>query len=108
MLRSNLFAHIELTKFVEGLSLDAQECRQFLLLQHAYFKQIPSKMFSDQLATEWQDICMLVSGAGPERDEDGRVVGNDVKNTIGQMSNDKCLEITQRLTTLQQKVAAEF
>ncbi|OJV17998.1 MAG: hypothetical protein BGO21_14330 [Dyadobacter sp. 50-39] len=108
MQRSNLFAHIELSKFVAGLKLDPEECRSSLISQHAYFLLIPSRMFSDQLVPEWEDICATVFRSGPARDEEGRIVANAVRNTIRQMSREECIEIVKRVMSLQQKVAAEF
>lgn len=108
MKRSNLFAHIELSKFVIGLKLDPEECRSSLISQHAYFSLIPSRMFSDQLAPEWEEIFAAVSKSGPVRDEDGRIVASAVKNTIRQMSREECVEIVKRVMRLQQQVAAEF
>lgn len=108
MKHSNLFAYVELSKFVEGLTLDPNRCRADLLSMHAYFKIIPSRMFSDELAPEWDDLCTTVTRSGIAYDDEGRVMMNAVKNTIGQMSKGECLEIAERIVLLKQKVDDEF
>lgn len=108
MQRSNLFAHIELSKFVSGLIPQIDECRASLIAQHSYFSIIPSRMFSDSLAPEWEDICRTVSRSGPSRDEEGRVVANAIRNTLRQMEREECLAIVERLIRLREQVAAEF
>jgi hypothetical protein len=108
MKHSNIFAYIELSKFAEGLTLDPDRCRTDLLSQHAYFKIIPSKMFSDDLAPEWDDLCSTVTRSGTAYDDEGRVMMNAVKNTIRQMSKMECQEIAERIISLKQKVDNEF
>jgi hypothetical protein len=108
MQRSNIFAYIELTNFVDGLAVDPKERPASLLALHAYFNLIPSNMLSDELASEWDDICRIVSRLGPSLDASGRVIANAVKNTIRQMTSDECLSIIERVIELQQRVALDF
>lgn len=108
MQRSNLFAHIELSKFVSGLIPQIDECRASLIAQHSYFTIIPSRMFSDNLAPEWEDICKVVARSGPSRDDEGRIIANAIRNTLRQMDREECLAIVERLIRLQGQVAAEF
>ena len=106
MKSSNIFAYAELSKFSEGL--DINDCQSTLLKLHAYFHLIPAKMFSDQLAPEWEEICKNVTRHGPAFDEDGRVVVNSVKNTISQFQKSECFELVKQIRQLKEKVAAEF
>lgn len=108
MQQSNIFAYVELSKFTEGLTLNVDQCQSKLLALHAFFKIIPTKMFSQKLAAEWESICTRVSRSGPAIDEQGRIVVNEVKNTIGQMGCEECVEIVRQLLHLKQKVAAEL
>lgn len=108
MQQSNLFAHVELTKFIAGLTLDVNQCKPKLLSQHAYFSLIPPNMFSDPYLTEWEEICMTASRFGPSRDEDGRIVANEVRNTLSKLSQEDCLAIVHRVMQLHKKVSAEF
>lgn len=105
---SNIFAYIELTKFVDSLTRDVDRSRADLLALHAYFKIIPSKMFSEDLAPEWDSLYDRVTRSGVAYDDEGRIVLNAVKNTIGQMSKSECSEIVDRIVMLKQKVDYEF
>jgi len=106
MKASNIFAYAELSKFSEGL--DCDDCRSALLKLHAYFHVIPSTMFSEQLAQEWEAICATVARYGPLFDDDGRVIVNSVKNTISQMQKSECFDLVRQIRQLRDKVAAEF
>lgn len=108
MQRSNIFAHIELTKFVAGLKLDLEDCRSSLISQHAYFLLIPSKMLSDHLSSEWEDVCNQVSHLGPATNDQGLTIANAVKNTLAQIPKEECVQIAERVIKLQKRVAAEF
>lgn len=108
MQRSNIFAYIELSNFVDELAVDPNERPSSLLALHAYFNLIPSNMLSEELASEWDDICRIVSRSGPSLDANGRVIANAVKNTIKQMTRDECLAIVERVIELRQRVAVDF
>lgn len=108
MQQSNIFAYVELSKFAEGLTLNLDRSRSDLLALHAFFKILPSKMFSQELAAEWDAICKRVSRSGPAVDDQGRIIVNDVKNTISQMEREECFEIVKQIYSLKQKVAGEF
>lgn len=108
MQQSNIFAYVELSKFAEGLTLNVDRCRSDLLALHAFFKIIPSKMFSQELAAEWEAICQRVSRSGPKVDDQGRITINDIRNTITQMETEECFEVVKQIYSLKQKVAAEF
>lgn len=103
---SNIFAYAELSKFSEGLEVD--DCRSALLKLHAYFHVIPSKMFSEQLAVEWEEIYKNVTRHGPLFDDEGRIIVNSVKNTISQMQKAECFDLVKQIRQLKDKVAAEF
>ena len=108
MQRSNIFAYIELSNFVDEIAVDPAERPSSLLALHAYFNIIPSNMLSEELASEWDDICRIVSRSGPSLDASGRVIANAVKNTIKQMTRDECLAIVERVIALRQRVAVDF
>lgn len=108
MKRSNIFVFIELSKFMENLTLNPVTCRADLIARHSYFKIIPPNMFSDALSPEWQGICGQVKRSGPAYNEDGGIIANETRNTIERMSDLECLEIIQRVSELHKKVAAEF
>ena len=108
MKRSNIFAYNELSKFAENLSLSLKSVKSDLLAQHAYFKLIPSNMFSEDLAPRWESICDHVRRFGPATDEDNQVITNEVKNTILHMSDQECYDLTDQILKLRNKVAAEF
>lgn len=103
---SNIFAYAELSKFSEGL--DSDNCRSTLLKWHAYFHVIPARMFSEQLALEWEEIYKNVTRHGPLFDDDGRIVVNSVRNTISQMQKNECFDLVSQIRQLKEKVAAEF
>lgn len=103
---SNIFAYAELSKFSDGL--DNNDCRSTLLKLHAYFHVIPAKMFSEQLALEWEEIYKNVTKHGPLLDEEGRTIVNSVKNTISQMQKNECFDLVRQIRLLREKVAAEF
>jgi hypothetical protein len=108
MKRSNIFAHIELSRFVDELSRDPNQGQACLLRLHAYFNIIPLNMLSKELASEWDDICRVVSRLGPCRDADEQIVSNAVKNTIKQLTNEECFTIIGRVVQLQVRVATDF
>lgn len=102
---SNIFAYA-LSKFSEGLDVD--DYHSALLKLHAYFHVIPAKMFSEQLAVEWEEIYRNVTRHGPLLDDEGRIVVNSVKNTISQMQKNECFDLVKKIRQLKEKVAAEF
>ena len=108
MKKSNIFVHIELSKFARELTAESSVLKDNLKAQAGYFNIITSKYFSDVLATEWEDITREVKSKGPKIDEQGRVVANAVINTIDQMSHQQCNWLVNRISTLQQKVKREF
>ncbi|SEJ69148.1 hypothetical protein SAMN04487995_5956 [Dyadobacter koreensis] len=108
MKKSNIFVHIELSKFARELSADSSAMKDSLKAQAGYFNIITSKYFSDMLSTEWEDIAREVKIKGPKTDEQGRVIANAVIHTIDQMSQQQCRRLVERITSLQKKVQKEF
>lgn len=106
--KSNIFVHIELSKFVAGLTANMPVSKQSLKSQAGYFNIIPPKYFSDGLSAEWEFITEEIKKKGPRFDENGRVVANAVTNTIDQMSAQECGAIATRIIKLNEKVKLEF
>ena len=108
MKSSNIFVYLELTKFTQNSSLEVSSIKSELIAQHAYFKIIPSNLFSDYLSADWNSLCEKVNRLGHVVDSGGRVVVNNIKHTIQNMTDTECFEIALSLQALQQKVADEF
>lgn len=108
MKRSNIFAYIELSKLVNELTLDINMTKSKLLSQCSYFKIIPLNMLSDALALEWEAICEKAKQKGPRYNEDGQIIANEFKNTIDQMNNHQCLELTMQIFSIHKKIVSEF
>jgi hypothetical protein len=105
---SNIFVYIELSKFVEKLSMEEQDSRRFLKAQAGYFNVIPTKYFSDALCPEWESITAFIKKEGPQYDAQGRLVANAYVNTINQLSAGECTEVARRIVALSEKVRKEF
>ncbi|SEJ83601.1 hypothetical protein SAMN05216327_12313 [Dyadobacter sp. SG02] len=108
MKSSNIFVYLELTKFTQNLSLEISSIKSELIAQHAYFRIIPANLFSEYLSADWNSLCENVNKLGPVVDSGGRVVTNNIKHTIQNMTDTECFEIAQSLQALQQNVADEF
>ena len=108
MNKSNIFVHIELSKFVASLTTNILLSKEYLKAQAGYFNIIPTKYFSDALSPEWQQIIAEIKQKGPKVDPTGRVVANAVINTIEQMSAEECIAIAMRIISLREKVKMEF
>jgi hypothetical protein len=110
MKKSNLFAYIELSKFVDALKNDgpASGLKNKLMLQSSYFNVINAKYFSDTLVNEWIDLQKLVNSKGVKRDDSGSVEMSATMHTIESFSEEECGQIAQRITALFDNVKREF
>jgi hypothetical protein len=108
MVKSNIFVHIELSKFVAGLGSDHLVLKQTLRSQAGYFNIIPPRYFSDVLSPEWENIMELIKHRGPKKDPEGRIIVNAVTNTIDQMSVQECETLAFRIIKLNEQVKMEF
>ena len=100
--------HIELSKLAESLTTNIHHSKEHLRSQAGYFNIIPPKYFSDALSPEWQNITEEVKQKGPKIDKEGKVVANAMINTIEQMTELECINLTQRVINLREKVLKEF
>ncbi|HEV7349184.1 hypothetical protein [Telluribacter sp.] len=107
MKKSNIFAYVELSKLVGNLHGPVSPLKERLKAQAAYFNIIDPKFFSEPLAREWETILSTVKRGGVPL-EDGRMLLNQVANTIGGMSEEECQLLVQRLKSLHQKLEAEI
>jgi len=108
MKKSNIFVHIELSKFARELINQSPAFKDSLKAQAGYFNIITPKYFSDALSAEWENITREVKMKGAKTDEQGRVIASDVVNTIDQMSHQQCNSLVDRIANIQQKVKKEF
>jgi hypothetical protein len=105
---TNLFVYVELTKFVENLTDNIQQAKQYLKSQAGYFNIIPIKYFSDALCPEWQSITEEIKKSGPQYNKEGKLIANAYVHTIENMTQQECSDLAHRIITLQQKVKKEI
>ncbi|WAC14658.1 hypothetical protein [Dyadobacter pollutisoli] len=110
MKKSNVFAFIELSKFVETLQNDSRHpnLKEKLKSQSSYFNIIDAKYFSDALMEEWIDLQKTATSSGTMRDENGFVIMNAVRHTIENMTEDECFLLAKRIYSIADKVKKEF
>ncbi|TLV03824.1 hypothetical protein [Dyadobacter luticola] len=109
MKKSNVFALIELSKFVDALKKDSKATlKDKLKSQSSYFNIIDPKYFSEELAPDWADLQRIANQKGVKRDEDGFMVMNAVRHTVETMSEEECLNFVGKVEKLAEKVKKEF
>lgn len=110
MKKSNIFAYIELSKLAEGLRISdsAEQPKDQLKSQAAYFNIIEPKYFSEDLMPEWENILGATKRLGAKINEEGRIVSNAVTNTIENMSDAECRVLVERVNAVYDKLKREF
>lgn len=110
MKKSNIFAYIELSKFVEELkkSDSSPELKEKLKGQSAYFKIIESRYFSEPLVSDWESILAFTKQKGASVDEAGNVIASSIANSINGLSNTESQYLVNQLYALFEKVKLEF
>ena len=110
MKKSNIFAYIELSKFVEELkpALASGTLKEQLRAQSAYFNIIQPKYFSDSLVQEWEGILVFSKQKGARVDDEGKVVSNAISNTIENLTSNECQKLAEKVFVLYEKVKMEF
>jgi hypothetical protein len=110
MNQSNIFTYVELSKMVASLTQlsTSSKVKEQLKAQGAYFNIIDPKLFSAQLAHEWEEMVAAIKVRGSKINEEGQVVANAVNNTINYMTEDECKKFVGRLYDLHSRVAREF
>lgn len=102
--KSNIFVSIELSKLVANLTNNVLLSKDLLKSQAGYFNIITGKYFSDSLCPECESIASELRQKGPETDHEGKIKNNAFTNTIDQMSQQDCINMVFRITTLYEKV----
>jgi hypothetical protein len=110
MKKSNIYAYTELTKLVEELqaSSTAGKLKEKLMSQYAYFNIIEPRYFSEALLGEWESILSLIKYKGARLDEEGKVVANEVRNTIDHLTDRECQILMDKVYVLYDKVKEEY
>lgn len=110
MKKSNIFAYIELSKLVEELRVatNSGKLKERLIAKAAYFNIIEPRYFSDATVDEWEAIQSLIKQKGVKMDEDGRIVLNEVSNTIYHFSENECNSLASKVYFIFEKVKEEF
>ncbi|WP_207507478.1 hypothetical protein [Telluribacter humicola] len=106
MKKSNIFAYVELSKLVGNL--EGTPLKERLKSQAAYFNIIESRLFSDELAKDWEAIVSSVKPAAVPTVAGDRVSLSQVAGTIEQMNEKDCQLLATRLKALHQKLEAEI
>ena len=108
MNKTNIFVYIELSKLVSNLTMNALLSKELLKQQAACFNFIAGHFFSDDLNPEWEHIVSELKQNGPAFDDEGNIKANAFINTIDQMSQQNCIDMIYRISTLYEKVKAEL
>lgn len=108
MSQSNIFVYTELAKLTAGLSALGGSVKQQLKSQAGYFNIITPKYFSQNLVSEWENITLQIRKYGPSIGADGKIQANAIINTIDQMSPQECIALSNRVSSLYEKVKLEF
>ena len=110
MKKSNIFAYIELSKFVEELkpALASEKLKEQLRAQSAYFNIIEPRYFSEALISDWEGILNVIKQKGAKVNEEGKVVSNAVSNTIDHLSDRECEVLVHQVYSLYDQVKREF
>ncbi|WP_247237825.1 hypothetical protein [Telluribacter sp. SYSU D00476] len=106
MKKSNIFAYVELTKLVGNLG--GTPLKDRLKSQAAYFNIIESRLFSDELAKDWEAIVNSVKPVTVPTATGDRVPLSQVAGTIEQMNEKDCQLLATRLKSLHQKLETEL
>jgi len=108
MSKTNIFVYVELSKLVANLNINAMVSKEILKQQAGYFNVIGSNYFSDTLNPEWENIVSELKQEGPALDDDRKIKANAFINTIDRMSQQDCLNMIYRITSLYEKVKSEL
>lgn len=108
MSQSNIFVYTELAKLTAGLSTLSGSLKQQLKSQAGYFNIITPKYFSQNLVSEWENITQQIRKYGPSIDSEGKIQTNAILNTIDKMSQQECIVLSNRVSSLYEKVKLEF
>ena len=108
MNKTNIFVYVELSKLVSNLTLNALLSKELLKQQAACFNIIAGHFFSDDLNPEWEHIVSELKQYGPAFDEEGKITANALMNTIDQMSQQNCIDMIFRISSLYEKVKLEL
>lgn len=110
MKKSNIFAYIELSKFVEELRKSEEQglLKERLKSLSAYFKIIESRYFSDTLIPEWEGILSYTRQKKAGVDEGGNVISNSISNSIESLSLTERQQLVKQINELFEKVKIEF
>jgi len=106
--KSNIFVYVELSKLTTSLSTDPSFCKKALKAHAGYFNIIDAKYFSSQLAPEWERILTLLKEKGPQLNQEGFIEKNAFRNTLFQMSSQQCIDLTNQILLLFEKVKIEL
>lgn len=110
MKKSNIFAYIELSKFVQELKscTSSPELKDKLKSQASYFKIIESRYFSDPLVADWESILAMTNRKLASVDESGLVIASSIANSINGLTIPESELLAGRLYELFEKVEREF
>ncbi|KAA6441618.1 hypothetical protein FEM33_01110 [Dyadobacter flavalbus] len=110
MQKSNIYAYTELTKLVNELKASSAKgkLKEKLMSQYAYFNIIEPRYFSETLLGEWESILGLIKHKGAKLDEEGKVVANEVRNTIDHLTDRECQVLVDKVYAIYDKVKAEY
>lgn len=109
MMKSNIFAYVELSKLVSELDeASAETLKNKLLAQSAYFNIIEPRYFSEALILEWQTIVEMTRQRGAKVDEEGNVVVNATAHTIEGLTFDECRTLVDKLYQIHRELQLEF
>ncbi len=108
MSKTNIFVYVELSKLVSNLNSNRTVSKEILKQQAGYFNVIGGNYFSETLNPEWENIVSELKQEGPAFDDNRQIKANAFINTIDRMSQQDCLNMVYRITSLYEKVKSEL
>jgi hypothetical protein len=95
-----LYAEEKLGTAIYDMATSLGTIRQRLLKAHLGFHTLSDYHFPDALKPEWNELSGMLEGNDAILNENGDVIIGSVENTIENLSDEECSDISKRIYNL--------